>query len=133
MDRRFRRSFEALDELDRAVHGFFETRALDLTHRDEVQLVIEELVTNMVKYAPDGAPEIRLELAVADDTLTITLTDVDVEPFDIRDAPRPPLDRPVNERRPGGLGLHLVRELMDGIDYHYADRRSTTTLTKRLR
>ena len=133
VERRFRRSFDALDELFPTTERFFDAHALDRRYLHDVRLTIEELFTNMVKYAPEGAPEILLELAVANDTLTIRLTDFDVEPFDIREAPRPPLDRPIAERRPGGLGLHLVRELMDGIDYHYEDRRRTTTLTKRLR
>ena len=132
-EQRFARSFDALDGIFAFVDRAFELLALDRAHLYEVRVAIEELFTNMVKYAPDGAPEVSVALAVAGDELTVTLTDFDVEPFDIRTSPAPPLQGPASERQPGGLGIHLVRQLMDGIGYHYEDRTSTTTLTKRLR
>jgi len=38
----------------------------------------------------------------------------------------------LEERKPGGLGIHLVKRLVDHIDYEYADRNSTTTFIKNL-
>jgi len=42
------------------------------------------------------------------------------------------VDRPLSERQPGGLGIHLVKKLMDRIEYNYVERRGTTKFFKRL-
>jgi anti-sigma regulatory factor (Ser/Thr protein kinase) len=133
MERRFRRTFGALEEVFAFVERCFEAQAVGPEHLRSVSCVIEELFTNIVKYSVDGESEILLSLKSSGDTLTVALTEFDVEPFDIRQAPPPELDRPIAERAPGGLGIHLVRELMDSVDYHYENRTSTTTVTKRLR
>lgn len=133
VERRFARSLDALDAIFAFVDGVFEAQALDPVHEHDVHVAIDELVTNMVKHAPTGGPEIALAIAVDGDVLRISVSDFGVDSFDIRKVPPPPLDRPPAERTPGGLGIHLVRELMDGIDYHYADRTSTITLEKRVR
>ena len=65
-------------------------------------------------------------------TLTIRLRDFDVEPFDPTQAPAVDITRPISERRAGGLGLHLIRQIADRIEYAYQDRNSTITVTKRL-
>jgi anti-sigma regulatory factor (Ser/Thr protein kinase) len=61
----------------------------------------------------------------------VTITDR-APPFDPKDAPMPRLDAPANERRPGGLGWHLIRELVDRIDYESDEARGNRlTLVKR--
>jgi len=62
----------------------------------------------------------------------VRLTDFDVESFDVTHAPAVDIDKPLSERQPGGLGLHLVRQMADTLHYEYAERRSTITFTKAL-
>jgi anti-sigma regulatory factor (Ser/Thr protein kinase) len=38
----------------------------------------------------------------------------------------------LDERKPGGLGIHLIKQLMDRVEYEYVDRRSTTTFFKKI-
>ena len=53
--------------------------------------------------------------------------------FDPREAPLPNLDAPLEERQAGGLGMHLVRETMDEIDYRREDGRNVLTVRTSVR
>jgi len=52
-----------------------------------------------------------------------------VAPFDVTRSPDPRVERPFAERRPGGLGLHLVRRLSESVRYEHADGNSTVIVT----
>ena len=61
----------------------------------------------------------------------MTLTDYDVEPFDVTKAPDADVKLPIEQRRPGGLGLHLIRRLLDSIEYEYSKERRQSRITFR--
>jgi anti-sigma regulatory factor (Ser/Thr protein kinase) len=82
-------------------------------------VVVEELVTNIVKYgypppAPPGTADITLRFA--DGEIGVEIVD-DGTAFDSFATPAPDLDAPLDERVAGGLGLHLVKALMDRTHY----------------
>ncbi len=87
--------------------------SLNDERRHAVQIVLEELMTNMIEYAPQGAPVIAVEIVCSQGAVDVTLTDRDVACFDPTRAPEADIDRPIGERRPGGLGLRVVRRLVD--------------------
>jgi serine/threonine-protein kinase RsbW len=93
---------------------------------------VEELFTNMVKYNPGNTRDIAISLGHTPDRLTVQLMDFDVDPFDVTKAPLVDVDKPLQERQIGGLGLHLVRKMADTLSYDYSDRRSTITFTRAL-
>ena len=85
----------------------------DLAHA--ANLCLEELITNTIEHALGGATErvIHVRLRLSADWLEIVLKD-DGPAFDpFADAPAPDLDAGLDERRIGGLGVHLVKSLMD--------------------
>ena len=129
----FRREVSALPEIFDLVARFFSGAGGEQSLRHTVEFVLEEIFTNSVKYNPTGNSGIGISLVRESDELKVTLTDFDSEPFDIR-TEGPPVDPflPLEEREPGGLGVHLVRRMMDRIEYDYADRVSTITLIKSL-
>jgi anti-sigma regulatory factor (Ser/Thr protein kinase) len=129
--REFPRTLDAVSDLLDWTERFFEAAAVPADHRYGVQLGLEELFTNLVKYGAGSHP-IQVELVRRDSVLLASLTDEDVEPFDPTAAPDADTTLPLEARRPGGLGLHLVRRVVDRVDYTYQDRRSRTTLVKRL-
>lgn len=92
-------------------------------------LAIEELVTNCIKYGYPAGEEhvIALELRLVDGRLALTVTD-DGRPFNPLEAPSPNLDLPPEERPVGGLGIHLLRQLSDGMDYVRVNDRNRVTL-----
>jgi anti-sigma regulatory factor (Ser/Thr protein kinase) len=132
IQRYFGRSLASLEHIVEFIDGFFAARALDRELREPVCFIVEELFTNMIKYNPGNSHDIALSLGHAPDRLTVQLTDFDVEPFDVTKAPMVDIDKPLQERQIGGLGLHLVRKMADTLQYDYVDRRSTITFTKAL-
>lgn len=86
-----------------------------------MRLVIEEIVTNIVKYgySDDNRDIIQLTCSCEDGTLRVTIRDRG-RPFDPRDHPDPDLssDDP-HARSVGGLGLYFVREFADQLSYHH--------------
>jgi anti-sigma regulatory factor (Ser/Thr protein kinase) len=82
-------------------------------------LAIEEAVMNVITHAFTGiAPPHRIGLAldVTPDRLRVELCDNGRE-FDPASAAPPDLTSPLSEREPGGLGLHLIRTMMDRVEY----------------
>lgn len=98
-----------------------------------VRLAIEELVLNCIKYGYDDAAEhtIVIKLIVNDQALTMTVID-DGHPFDPLAAPPPDLSVDIHDRRKGGLGIYLLRELADNLAYRRFDHTNQLTLMKRM-
>ncbi len=112
---------------------FADAHALDVSIRRKVKLVFDELLANVIAYAwpdsPVGAIEAELKLARGE--LVITLAD-DGAPFNPLQASWPDVHRPLAERKPGGLGIHLTRELMDELSYQRKAGQNIVTLRTRL-
>lgn len=127
-ERRFERSIDVLPDLvafaDEALLG------IDMapTQRHVLDFAMEELFTNMVKYAKGGAPQILIRISRMPQGAEVSLLDRDVDCFDVTRAPDAAVDRPLTERAPGGLGIHLLRRMVDSLDYRYdAQRREGLT------
>ena len=127
----FKRSLDSLSEISEFLKDFVAAQDIGPEHLESVTLATEELFTNMLKYG-GGKGEIPIALERTDRELSVSLTDFDVEEFDITKVPEVRVDRPLAEREPGGLGIHLVKKMMDRIEYNYVDRRGTTTFFKKL-
>ena len=132
MRRSFKRSYDSLGEIFTFIREFFTREQIESDSLYVFCLAAEELFTNMVKYSPEGTGDIQLELCRNGDDLQLVLNDFDVERFDVTQAPPVAVDAPLAERRPGGLGLHLVRNLADRMTYEYSGRQSRITVTKKL-
>ncbi len=133
MQRAFRRRFDSLEDVFSFIDQFFARRNLDRRHLPAVSLAAEELFTNMIKYHPDGPNDIVITLSEGDGQLRLSLVDSDVEPFDLTRVGLEPPSGPLEQRGRGGMGIHLVRRMMDSLTCHYADRQSTVTATKTMR
>ena len=132
MESRFARRMDVLDEVFDFAEKFFSSNGIDPATRYAIGVAIEEVFTNMVKYNPTGKGDLSVRLDRENDRAIIGLTDFDSPHWDPLQAPEVDINAPIEQRRPGGLGIHLLRKLMDRMDYAYHDRQSTITFEKNI-
>ena len=113
------------------VDAFCAERGLSPDIAFAVNVSVDELLTNTISYGFDDGGRHRIEMTVRMEgsVLVVELAD-DAKPYDPTAAPHPDIDAPIEERPIGGLGVHFVRELMDGFRYRRSDGRNIVTLTK---
>jgi anti-sigma regulatory factor (Ser/Thr protein kinase) len=130
--RAFERSFDSIEAIFAFTSEAFARQGIEPEFLPVVDLAVEELFTNMVKYSTMSSAAVRIDLARIDGGVEVTLTDYDVEPFDVTQAPDADIELPLEQRKPGGLGLHLIRRLVDSIEYEYSreSRQSRTRFRK---
>jgi len=133
ISKRFQRSFDALDQVFGFTRRFYEREEVPDEERLVFDFCVEEIFTNFVKYNRGNLQDIELALDRSGDRVEVSLTDFDVEPYDISRAPAVDISLPLARREPGGLGLQLVRRLVDELTYDYTNRQSRITVTKNLR
>ena len=110
-----------MDDLVRltdAVSAFADAHGLHAHDSFELALVLEEIFTNIVKYAYDTPAGHAIEVALEqrDGVLHVEVSDSG-RPFDPRSIPPPDLEADVEHRPIGGLGLHLIRKLTEELAY----------------
>ncbi|TAK50397.1 MAG: GAF domain-containing protein [Betaproteobacteria bacterium] len=130
--RLFPRTFESLRDIFAFTAQAFARLGVSPDLLQAVDFTVEELFTNMVKYSTASQSAVRLELRPIAGGVEAILSDYDVDAFDVTQAPDANIDLPIEQRRPGGLGLHLIRRLVDSIEYHYFEdtRQSRITFRK---
>ena len=96
-------------------------------------LAIEEAVANVMKYAyPKGeVGPIEINATINDGSLSFTIKDSGT-PFDPTQVKKADITLSAEEREIGGLGLHLIRNIMDTVEYHHTSNQNILTLTKNI-
>jgi serine/threonine-protein kinase RsbW len=94
-------------------------------------LAIEELATNCIKYGYDDTDEhvIEVSVSLSCGSLVLVVKD-DGHPFNPLAVPTPHLSLPVEEWPIGGLGIHLLRQMSDRLEYVREDGKNRVTLRK---
>jgi len=88
-----------------------------------VQLALDEILSNIVGHGTPSAPAIEMTFSCDAGTISVEIVDA-TGPFNPLRAPAPDTVSPLQEREPGGLGLTLVRRLMDETLYERRDDRN---------
>ena len=120
---------EELQRINTALEEFGEGEDWPPKLLYRVNLALEELGLNVMTHGQEaGASE--LEVIVTSEAETITIEIVDDGPrFDpLQDAPLPDIEADLPERPIGGLGIHLVRTMMEEVSYRYEDGKNRLTL-----
>ena len=99
-----------------------------------INLAMEEAVTNSIMYAyPEGTRgEIEVDARVDDDTIEFTIADCGME-FDPTARPEPDINAGAEERPIGGLGIFLVKNIMDSVSYTREKDTNILRLIKKLK
>jgi sigma-B regulation protein RsbU (phosphoserine phosphatase) len=120
-------------ELNRFVQSVTEDLQLDKSLSKRIKLAVEEVVVNTMEYAyiPDIKGQVKVEAMANDQRLRFILTDSG-RPFDPTSVSRADTTLTVEDRPIGGLGILLVRNLMDTINYERIDGQNVLRIEKKI-
>ena len=111
---------------------FGEIAGFDRGQSEQLALAVDEAATNVIEHAYRGAGDRDVEVRFDDagEDLSVELVDDGVA-VDPRDVPSVDLLRYASERRTGGLGMHLMGQIMDSVTFRRRARRNVCSLRKR--
>jgi serine/threonine-protein kinase RsbW len=116
-----------------ALEELMEARAFDAEEILDTQLAVEEAITNIILHGyPSGEGEIGIHYRATPDQVEVRIEDT-AAPFNPLSLPEPDLAGEVEDRKIGGLGVFLIRQVMDGITYRRENGRNILILEKRRR
>lgn len=130
MHKRFSRDLDSLSSIYEFTEDVLVQGGVGDPTKFPVHLAMEELFVNMVRYNPGTAGDIDLKIETEGGVVTVTLTEYGVDPFDVTRPSNVDIDAPLEERTPGGLGLHLIQNMVDSLEYEYDDGCSKVTFSK---
>ena len=132
---KFDAKFEYLDEIREFVGNIARTGGFSDKDVYNIQLATDEAASNIIEHAYEKITDGVLELScgMRDDAITIVLIDHG-ESFDPSEVPLPDLKADLSDRKIGGLGIFLMRKLMDEVHYEpKPDKSNVLTMIKRKR
>lgn len=108
-----------------ARHGFSDKEIAD------IRLAVDEACTNIIKHAYnyDPSKEVGIVISVDPSKLMITITDQG-KPFDKKKYQKPSLKKQIAQKKRGGMGVHLMRNLMDEVRYSFDNNTNTLCMCK---
>jgi anti-sigma regulatory factor (Ser/Thr protein kinase) len=123
-------NFEELTRLMSSAEDFLRSKQVPERTVYSVNLILEEVVTNVIKYAFDDewSHEIQLMLCLQESEITIRCED-DGPAFDPLSLPPPQFHDSITECTEGGLGIHLVRQTADSVKYMRENGKNILTIT----
>ena len=131
MEIRLRNDLSELERVSQHLKDFAAHQGLDPRVLHDLDLALEEVLANIISYGygDDRGHHIVVSLEVRSGEVRVEVED-DGRPFNPLEAPEVDTTTPPDERPLGGLGIHLVRQLMDGLEYRRQGDRNRLTLRK---
>jgi serine/threonine-protein kinase RsbW len=132
---RFAAKFEFLDEIREFVGAIARQGGFGDKDVYNIQLATDEAASNMIEHSYENIPDGVIDLSCGMDDEQIRIVMVDYgEPFDPSAIPMPDLKADLSDRKIGGLGIFLMRKLMDEVYYEAkTDKSNVLTMIKRKR
>lgn len=103
-------------------------------HLHMIQLAVEEYLTNVFNYAFDKEvrPTVKVRLGLQNGEVHLEFED-EGRPFNLLQYPVPDLTLPLDERPIGGLGIHMIRQSMDRVEYRRVGAKNVVLMTKQVK
>ncbi len=123
----------ALGPLQSFLADFWSSEGLSEAERFPFELALEEVFMNIVMHGSQGLTGVRAVVALehVDQAFTLTVSDTG-NPFDPLAAPPPDTEAAMEDRPIGGLGIYLIRTMMDVVEYRHEDGHNVLVMHKRL-
>lgn len=104
----------------------------DNSAKFKILTACEEIIVNVMNYAySEGDGDLMVTIGDSVDSIKITFSD-DGVPFNPLDKPDADVTLALEDRKIGGLGILMVKKLMDDVYYEYKDKRNVLTIIKNL-
>ena len=124
---------QEIPQLNAFVDEVCESNGLDPMATMEMNLALEEAVVNVMTYAYPEGTKGYVDISAQSDNRNLKFTISDSgKPFDPTTKEEVDTSLPAEQREIGGLGIFLVRKMMDSIKYEYRDGHNVLTLKKKL-
>jgi anti-sigma regulatory factor (Ser/Thr protein kinase) len=118
-------TFGDIPHANKRISAFCSERNVPAKLLNRFSLSLDEVLTNIITHSigDKGDREIAVRIDIGGGVLSATVSD-DGRPFDPLSLPEPDIHAPLEERKVGGLGIHLLRKLMDTVEYRRTGERN---------
>lgn len=108
-----------------------ESHGFSPNHIADIRLAVDEACTNIIKHAykNDASKELNIQIEVDEQKLIVTIMDKG-EGFDVRTYQKPNIRKQIKEKRRGGMGVHLMLQLMDEVTYQVKNDQNILSMCK---
>ena len=122
-----------LERMSEAVSAWCQGNAVSATAEFQVNLTLDEIVSNVIRHGwkDGGEHQLHVRISRLEGELRVEVED-DATPFNPLEVPAPDINRPLEERPIGGLGIHLVRQIMDSLEYRRLDGKNLLVMKKKI-
>jgi len=131
LEYRLKNKLDGISTLAQTIENFAAENNLPEKSIFQVNLCLDELLTNIISYGfPEGGEhDITVEIALHDETLVVVTHDAGVA-FNPLEQSEPDISQGIEERPIGGLGIHLVRKMMDEVEYRREENQNVLVMKK---
>lgn len=123
-------TMESVPQVAAFIEEHMEQMEISLKLMMRLMVVLDEIYSNIVNYS--GAKNACITMQRADTELILGFED-DGKPYNPLEAEEPDITASVEERTIGGLGVFMVKKMMDRVEYEYSDNKNRLALVKSLR
>lgn len=124
-------STENLSDIRDFVAGYARDYGFDDNIVADIRLAVDEACTNIIKHAYNNDPMENLEITIEIDEEKFMIYLVDRgEGFDVKTYQKPDLKKQIEQKKRGGLGVHLMLNLMDEVTYQVRNNMNVLCMSK---
>jgi anti-sigma regulatory factor (Ser/Thr protein kinase) len=131
---KIKNNISEVTHLGAILEEFGETNDISIDLIRKFNLALDEILTNIISYGYEDNNEhiISVDLIKSSDTLTAIIED-DAKIFNPLQVPEPDTSLQVEEREIGGLGIHIVKKIMDSVEYEANGNKNIIKIQKKLK